>query len=445
MSKVSFLNKYRPTDIENVIGNKTSINKFSKWISNFEKDNHSCIIISGNNGIGKTLISQLLLKKYNYKYHIIYPDEIKQYKQNNNFHEFFNSNNSVVNKIYNEKNNTALIFNDTEYITIKGEKLFITNLIKQNKNIVPIIFICNNNHSKLLNDIKKLCNEIKFYPPSSLELTNYIKMICKNEKIKIDSDPNTINKLIELSQYDIRRLLNLIQDFSTNYNKLNYKNIEKFCNRTIKKNVNYGLYDSTFLLLNKQIPISELYRFYENEKVLLPLMIQENVHKKIINDNTVKLENVINDLVNISDSVSQGDIIETSIYTDQNWCLQDIHGFYTCIYPSKISTKYKKQLLKSNIDFSSDLNKTSIKNINKKNINNLQKIIGCKSINEILLLSNLTNYCFEENLMEQFLLLLKSYSDNLDIKDIELCLKINKTIEFNTLNTKEKKFISNLL
>jgi DNA polymerase III delta prime subunit len=338
-----------------------------------------------------------------------------------------------------------LIFNDTEYITIKGEKLFIINLIKKNKNMIPIIFICNNNHSKLLNDIKKLCNEIKFYPPSSLELNKYIKNICKSEKIKIDDNPETINRLIELSQYDIRRLLNLLQDFSTNYNKLNLKNIEKFCNKTIKKNVNYGLYDATFLLLNKKIPINDLYRFYENEKVLLPLMIQENSYKKLTLDNTNKIGNIINDLVNISDSISNGDIIETSIYTDQNWCLQDIHGFYTCVYPSKIVSGYKKEIIKSKIDFSSDLNKTSIKNINKKNINNLQKIIGCKSINEILLLSNLSNYCFENNMMENIVSLLKSYSDNLDIKDIELCLKINKTVDFNTLNTKDKKLISNLL
>jgi DNA polymerase III delta prime subunit len=311
--------------------------------------------------------------------------------------------------------------------------------------MIPIIFICNNNHSKLLNDIKKLCNEIKFYPPSSLELNKYIRYICKNEKIKIDDNPNIINKLIELSQYDIRRLLNLIQDYSTNYNKLNLKNIEKFCAKTIKKNVNYGLYDATYLLLNETIPINELYRFYENEKVLLPLMIQENSYKKLTLDNTNNIGNIINDLVNISDSISNGDIIETSIYTDQNWCLQDIHGFYTCVYPSKITSEYKKPMIKSKIEFSSDLNKTSIKNINKKNINNLQKIIGCKSINEILLLSNLTNYCFENNIIEKIVSILKNYSDNLDIKDIELCLKINKTVGFNTLNTKDKKLISHLL
>jgi hypothetical protein len=35
--------------------------------------------------------------------------------------------------------------------------------------------------------------------------------------------------------------------------------------------------------------------------------------------------------------------------------------------------------------------------------------------------------------------LLSSYNKNLTIKEIELCLKIDKTIEYNILTTKDKK------
>jgi hypothetical protein len=44
----------------------------------------------------------------------------------------------------------------------------------------------------------------------------------------------------------------------------------------------------------------------------------------------VSFEEQIQKMVDISESISIGDNIETSIYTDQNWYLQDIHGFYTC-------------------------------------------------------------------------------------------------------------------
>ena len=41
--------------------------------------------------------------------------------------------------------------------------------------------------------------------------------------------------------------------------------------------------------------------------------------------------------------------------------------------------------------------------------------------------------------------LLKNYKKDIDIKDIELCLKIDKTVEFITLSSKEKKEISNII
>jgi len=40
--------------------------------------------------------------------------------------------------------------------------------------------------------------------------------------------------------------------------------------------------------------------------------------------------------------------------------------------------------------------------------------------------------------------ILKSYKSDFDIKDLELCLKIDKTVDFITLTTKEKKEINNI-
>ena len=41
--------------------------------------------------------------------------------------------------------------------------------------------------------------------------------------------------------------------------------------------------------------------------------------------------------------------------------------------------------------------------------------------------------------------MLKQYKEDFDIKDLELCLKIDKTIEFITLTTKEKKEINGMI
>jgi hypothetical protein len=151
-------------------------------------------------------------------------------------------------------------------------------------------------------------------------------------------------------------------------------------------------------------------------------------------------------MVEMSESISIGDNIETSIYTDQNWYLQDIHSFYTCYNTNHIANnKSYKKITASEIKFSADLNKTSLKNINKKNIINLEKIIGNKTIEEILLICKLTNYMISTKQTQHILNILKNYKDDFDIKDLELCLKIDKTIDFITLSTKDKKEINNLI
>ena len=160
MSKNHFTDKYSPKDVSEIIGNKSSISKFENWIKSIKDRDENFLIISGKNGIGKTIISKILLNTYNYNPIIIYPEDIKNYRQNDEFNDFYNLDNSINKKINfkNVKNkNIALIFDDTETITLTSEKKYIMNIFKNKINSsIPIIFICNNNHSKLLNDLKKI-------------------------------------------------------------------------------------------------------------------------------------------------------------------------------------------------------------------------------------------------------------------------------------------------
>ena len=179
-------------------------------------------------------------------------------------------------------------------------------------------------------------------------------------------------------------------------------------------------------------------------------MIHENYLKKMLSSKVNnKLNNIIYNIVKISDSISRGDNIETSIYTDQNWYLQTIHGFYTCLNTSfwinkqdNVKTIESNKLNINNIKFSADLNKTSLKNINRKNILNLSKIINNKSNQEILMLNKICNYFIENNQEKKLIDKLNGYNKDITIKEIELCLKIDKTTDFNILASKDKKRIS---
>ena len=448
-----WVNKYKPNCLDDIIGNKNQLKRIKQWLNVIDSSKSMSLIISGNHGIGKTISIKYLLENENYDVKTILPDEIKQYRNNDDFSDFYNFNNSITNKMsfsnkkYNKK--IAMIFDETESITLTSEKKFITEIFKINnkKKLFPLIFICNNQHSKLLNDLKKNCEEIKFVPPSNIEIKNLINKISKKEKLFFKND-QILERLIEFSQKDVRKLINLLQELNFHYNNT-VVDIEKFKNfikLSKEKHNDLGLFETTLELINKMLSYEEINQLYENDKVLLPLMIHENYPKKVLSKSNSSSEEVLDQILKISDSISVGDIVETSIYTDQNWFLQKIHCFFSCVNTNYwISNNGSNDIKLTDIKFSSDLNKTSLKNINKKNINNLSKLLPNKSLQDILFINKICNFLISSGQENKLISILKCYNKDITIKDIELCLKIDKTSEFIKLNAKDKKNMNKLM
>ena len=265
-----------------------------------------------------------------------------------------------------------------------------------------------------------------------------------NENIKIKHDDDIFNNIIDFSQFDISRLINILQELSYHYNEINsIEQLTYFFDNSKKKDINVGLFDASCKILNDYLNHDEIFKLYETEKVLLPLMVHEHYLKKMLTKNNKPWDSVISAVAKVSDSISIGDNIETSIYTDQNWYLQNIHGFYTCMNTSfHINNCSSYNMAMNKMKFSSDLNKTSLKNINKKNINNLLKIVPNKSIDEIIYINQYTNYLFNNGMIDKLIEVLQTYKKDITVKEIELFLKIDKTQDFITLSCKERKHLA---
>jgi DNA polymerase III delta prime subunit len=444
--------KYKPHSTSEIIGNSISIKKLKDWSNSFKnKKTPSSVIVTGNHGVGKSISVELVLKEAGYDPQILYPNDIKNHKLMEELIQFTNYNNSIYNNMCKKINKQyVLIIDEAESITLTSEKNYIMTLNKiNNKNkFFPIVFICNTQHSKMITEIKKTSLEVKFYQPNDYEIKNFVKSIFKKEDITVKKD-RVYDKIIDFSQSDIRRLLTVLQELHYVYKGkvISSTDIRSFIETSKKKNTDIGLFDGTSLILDDFTNIDDILILYETEKVLLPLMIHENYYKKIFN-NFDSVEDIICKNKEISDSISFGDNIETSIYTDQNWYLQNIHGFYTCV-----NTSYNINTGKSSgsnkavpINFSSDLNKTSLKNINRKNIHNLLKIIPDKTIDEILVVNIIINNLLEKEKYEEVIKIIKEYKPDVTIKDIELFSKIDKTSGMKAdFKAKQKKQVQKLI
>ncbi len=431
-----WVTKYQPKNLNEVIGNKQQILKIRKWLVNFDNSENHAIVISGGHGIGKNLLIKLLLAETGYLIKNIYSTNLKNKNiiseiiqtctKTKNIYTSFNQS---VNQKY------AIVIDDTESISLSSEKDNLLELFKYNSTnrYFPLIFISNLQHSKLINNLKKMSLDIQLNAPSINEIKDYIKQICIKESMNILNDL-IFDQIIKFCQSDIRRLLFVLQDLFYTYNNkiITIEMFKEYQYMTQRKDIDVGLYYAAKNLLDDYKSINKCLQLYETEKVLLPLTIYENYYKKIFKQSNLTEKMILDIMSNVTNSVSIGDVIETNIYSDQNWFLQNIHGFYTCANTSYTMNTYNKTKTKTktkleyDLVFSADLNKTSSKNINKKkNISLLQCKFKNKNIEDVLYINKIF-YELEKNKNTIVIKSLKKiYS--LDNKNIQIALKIDKT------------------
>ena len=422
--------KYKPTKLNQIIGNSTSIDYIDNWLGSYEtvKDflrnngllkksskgrkkklvnmseleieyskRKGNLLITGPHGSGKSTIINIILKDG--KYDIV---------NLNMLDPKIKVDVDLISKLANRSDNNkkiVLLIDELESVITLNDKNAVFEIIKDNNfnRWMPIIIITNNQHNKQLNETKKYSNEIKIYSPFQSEIVKWIYNICKIEKITLEYD--LIPKFIEYCQNDMRKMLIQLDELKVNYqnSKINMATLENFMDIMKKKDQDFDLYKSTEEMLVDYKDIDTCLELYDTEKVLMPLMIHENYYKFIKKEEYSK----------VLDNLSKGDILENYIYGEQNWDLLEIHGLISCVIPSYYINKYSngkktvftqkmvngKMTKVTDLVFAADLNRTSVKKMNKKNINktnetitkNSRKNIRNKSIDEFIYMGEIMN------------------------------------------------------
>lgn len=440
--------KHEPRTIEELEGRE---NVAKEFLDVFAANKNSTVIVVGHSSIGKSTFVDLLLTKY-LKYSIHKYDSIT-HRNDRLLDQIINVNCNNVLQRLNERGpiaskSTALVIDNLDTISLSSEKNVIDTIITTNvkKKLFPLVLIVNSNSPKIVDEIKHVDKVIRLNPLSSDVLCKIVKKICDEEHIVFQDSASSIQELVRFSQGDIRLLITILQDIYLCFpdQEIDKEVLDNFLKTNTKmKNMDRHLFDSfkTLLLNNGDIPTSLL--VYNNDKVLLPLLLQENFYKDLYNRD-LSLTERINITTAVCEYISQGDIIETYIYTDQNWYLQDMHCFISCTAPLNLlsnKVKYRtEEDLKYNFTFSSELNKTSLKNINRKNIGLL-----CGSSNISNSDIHYASYLFNELVKEEKYDIVRNIGFNYSLdplKFIETVIKINKcNPSIISLGTRVKKLI----
>lgn len=441
------------TKIDDIPENIDKLDDFNYDKKKKPDEECSCSLVLGKHGVGKTCSVLSVLNDLKYDITVINLSKICSLKKIEEFVERITKGKNILNSINEiQHNKNALVIDDIGNVTSLVEKTFITTILKYNDMHweCPIIFISNNKHTKVLTTLKSNTCKFNFDNPTRDSLMEMLIKVATNEGMKFE-DQDVGFKIIEHSQNDYRRLLQILQNLKATYgNEISKTNIEEYCSITSQKDVDIDIWNALARLMTTYKNIDECMRIFDGEKTLTPLMMDENytqyLNKFMYNDK--KALEIAN---RISESISMGDFMESYMFNSQNWALQDIHGFYTCVVPSYELTHCGIEKLPYDVlidretlcDFANDLNRSSIKQINKKNITNSNMFLKNFSIDDFLKLNTLIQKLISDNKIKECVELFEGYNVKRD--NIMSILKIDKITDKITMNTSVKNEISNLL
>jgi hypothetical protein len=143
--------------------------------------------------------------------------------------------------------------------------------------------------------------------------------------------------------------------------------------------------------------------------------------------------------------LSKSDVIENFIHSTQNWDMQEVQGFMACSEPSFLLDQKLAKFRSINWGYPIDLNRTSTKQINKKNnLNKINTVFHNMNISDYVNINQIIRNYINEGKMKECVKLFKGYGIKLEI--LESILKVDKIKSSKTnLTSKQKKELSEYL
>ena len=274
----SLLEKYKPKNLKDWIGNELIIKNLKDFIKNYNSSKKCYLIIEGPHNSGKSQLTKLFFESLGYRIHQFSYENFKEKtKLLENIKQIYEYRN-ILNMF--EQNNTknVLIFDELEALTSSTEKSILNDVISIfenyrtkgiNKCNHPVVFITHQNTFSKIKTISKYGSKLNFKFNTSIKFKLFLEKILQKENIDLSDEKK--KELLISSKGNFVNLLKNIEfkyQYQTNNIKLEEANIYKNTNQIIMElinNTDFNLYDNYSDFINSNI----ISNFNQNKFVIL--------------------------------------------------------------------------------------------------------------------------------------------------------------------------------
>jgi replication factor C small subunit len=266
MKNSLLVEKYRPTNIDNYVGNENIKNTISQYLGQNDIQN---LLFYGPAGTGKTTLAKLIVKNLDCDHLYINASDERGIDTIRAKVTGFASTMSF-------KPLKVIILDEADFLTIQAQAS-LRNVIETFSRSTRFIMTCNF-IERIIDPLQSRCQTLKIIPPSKLDVINHLMKISQREDIKCSVED--LETIVDNSYPDVRKMLNTIQ-VSTVNNNLNLDTtsiVSSNYNRKIlailkTKDSGYNKYKNIRQIIADAnvSDFEELYRFlFDNASIYAP-------------------------------------------------------------------------------------------------------------------------------------------------------------------------------
>ena len=192
-----FVEKYRPSSLENYVGNEHLKTTISKYL---EQNDIQNLIFYGQAGGGKTTLAKLIVNNLNCDYLYINASDERGI-------ETIRDKVSGFASVASFKPLKVVILDEADFLTIQAQAS-LRNVIETFSRTTRFIMTCNF-VERIIDPLQSRCQVIKIVPPSKSEVAKHLAGILEEESISYTLED--IKVIVTQYYPDLRKCLNTIQ------------------------------------------------------------------------------------------------------------------------------------------------------------------------------------------------------------------------------------------